>query len=314
MSQRPSESIIASVRQRLLNIIAETGDDANVVWTRFAVERLLYRLSVSEFSSEFILKGASLLVVWSREPYRSTMDLDLLGLGVDSQERILYIFRRLCDSSTNEDGLLFDPESVRVIAIRESGDYHGQRVNLVARLGNARIPVQVDIGFGDVVTPEAEIINYPTLLDMPVPQIKASTKQTVIAEKFQAMVFLGMVNSRMKDFYDLYKLASSFPFDGRLLAKAITATFQRRKTPLPIVAPIALTEEFYNDSTKQKQWNAFVKKMDNGAVPTLPVVIKLLAKFILPVIASASDSGRIGTWMPNGPWRTADNDQNQCQK
>lgn len=302
MSQKPSESVIASVRQRLLNIIVKTGDNAAVVWTRFAIERLLYRLSISEFSNEFVLKGASLLAVWSREPYRSTMDLDLLGLGLDSQERVLEIFRALCDSQINEDGLLFDSESVGVTAIRESGDYHGQRVNLIARLGNARIAVQVDVAFGDVITPGVETVNYPTLLDMPAPRVKASTKQTVVAEKFQAMVFLGMINSRMKDFYDLYKLASGFQFDGRQLAEAITATFQRRKTPLPIEAPIALTEEFYNDSIKQKQWNAFVKKVDDETVSALPIVVKLLAGFILPVITATSDSGEIGIWLPSGPW------------
>lgn len=305
MNQHKS-NMAASVRRRLLNIITRTGDDANVVWTRFAVERLLYRLSVSEFSGEFVLKGASLFSVWTSVPYRPTMDLDLLGLGVDSRDRILEIFRCLCDMPIDADGLAFTPESVRVTGIRESGDYHGQRVNLIARLGNARIPVQVDIGFGDVVTPEAESILYPTLLDMPAPQVKASTKQTVVAEKFQAMIFLGMANSRMKDFYDLHKLATSFHFDGRVLSEAVAATFRRRKTPIPAETPVALTEEFYNDSGKRKQWQAFVRKIDGGAVPELPAVVMLLAEFILPVFSVITDARAIGMWNPGGLWKTID--------
>jgi hypothetical protein len=271
-------------------------------WTRFAFERLLYRLSVSDFSGEFILKGASLFTVWTKDAYRPTMDLDLLGVGINSQERILGIFRQLCGIPVDEDGLRFDPESVRIMAIRKSGDYHGERVNLLARLGNARIPLQVDIGFGDVVTPEAESIRYPTFLDMPAPRVKASTKQTVVAEKFHAMVFLGMMNSRMKDFYDLYMLATGFDFDGRLLKDAIAATFRRRKTPIPTDLPIALTEEFYNDSIKQKQWKAFVRKIDGGELPEFPVIVELLTKFILPVFAAIAGDKEIGVWKIDGFW------------
>lgn len=302
MSRKPPGNIAASVRQRLLNIIAETGDDANVVWTRFAIERLLYRISKSEFSGDFILKGAALLGAWSNEPYRPTMDLDLLDLGEDSPERIFRIFRRLCEMPVDSDGLSFAEESIRVTEIRESGDYHGRRVNLVARLGNARIPVQVDIGFGDVVTPKAESVDYPTLLAMPAPRVLASTKQTVVAEKFQAMVFLGIANSRMKDFYDLYKLATTFLFDGKLLAQAIQATFRRRKTPVPIEAPIALTDEFFNAAAKQKQWKAFMQRIDGDAVLALPLVIEMLSEFLLPVLAALSKQEEIGIWRIGGPW------------
>lgn len=302
MSQKPIENIAASVRQRLLNIIAKTGDDASFVWTRFAIERLLYRISVSKFSDEFILKGAVLFSAWSKYPYRPTMDLDLLGLGEDSQERIRDIFQKICEIPTEADGLSFAADSIRVTEIRESGDYHGQRVNLVAHLGSARIPLQVDIGFGDVVTPKAEMVEYPTLLPMPIPRLRASTKQTVIAEKFHAMVTLGMVNSRMKDFYDLHALASAFDFDGATLAKAVQATFQRRKTSIPIEIPTALTAEFYRNATKRKQWKAFIQRIDGDATLELSVVIEMLSAFLFPVCVYLVRHQNIGTWRAGGPW------------
>ena len=304
MTKGKPTNVAASIRQRLLNLAGKTGDDPNIIWSKYAIERLLYRLSVSEFSGEFILKGAVLFAVWSNEPHRPTMDLDLLGHGEDSNERMANIFQTICRMSFADDGLVFDEKSIRVMPIREEMEYHGRRVNLLAYLGNMRIPVQVDIGFGDVVTPKAEKIEYPTMLDLPAPRIRACPQSTVIAEKFHAMVTLGIANSRMKDFYDLYVLANRFAFDGAILVKAVKATFKRRKTAVPYVTPMALSGEFGSDSAKNIQWNAFVRK--SGIRQRAPAFLEMLAalrEFLLPVMKAAADQNSMpGEWKAGGPW------------
>jgi len=234
MTKDKPSNIAISVRQRLLNILRDTGDDPNLVWTRYATERLLYRLSVSEYAGEFILKGAMLFMVWTGKTYRPTLDMDFLGQGDDSSERLAEVFRKVCGVDVEPDGLVFDVDTVASAPIREEQEYQGQRVTLIAFLGKARIPIQVDVGFGDVVTPKAKKIRYPTLLDFPAPSIRACPRETVVAEKFQAMVMLGIANSRMKDFYDLYVLARDFSFDGNTLVRAIKATFKRRKEISPV--------------------------------------------------------------------------------
>jgi len=304
MSRAKPTNISASIRQKLLNLANKNGDDPNVLWTRYAIERLLYRLSVSEFSGEFVLKGAALFMVWFNEPHRPTMDLDLLGRGEDSNARMADIFRKLCRMAIGNDGLTFEEESIRVMPIRETMEYHGRRVNLLAYLGTVRIPVQVDIGFGDVVTPKAELINYPTLLKLPAPRIRACPQPTVIAEKLHAMVTLGIANSRMKDFYDLHTLASRFEFDGAILVKAIKATFQRRMTGVPFETPLAFTEEFSQDTTKNIQWNAFVRKsgIDSGGIGFADVV-SLIRSFLLPVMNVIADQRPVPRhWKAGGPW------------
>jgi predicted nucleotidyltransferase component of viral defense system len=297
-------NVAASVRQRLMNITHETGDAPNVIWTRYAIERLLYRLSVSEYAEDFVLKGAVLFMVWSNKPHRPTMDLDLLGYGQDSHERIEGIFRRICQTEHENDGLIFDEKSIQVEPIREELEYQGRRVSLLAYLGKARIPLQVDIGFGDAVTPRPEMINFPCLLDFSQPRIKAYSQVSVIAEKFHAMVILGITNSRMKDFYDLYVLASRFTFDGALLVKAVKATFRRRKTVIPDQVPMALTAEFAQDNMKRIQWNAFVQKSGiEKEVPDFLEVLTLLRAFLLPVMQAAQSSGESPEqWKPGGGW------------
>lgn len=304
MTKSKPANIAASIRQKILNLANKTGDDPNVLWSRYAIERLLYRLSVSEFSGEFVLKGAVLFMVWSNEPHRPTMDLDLLGHGEDSNERMADIFRRICRMNIESDGLTFDEKSIRVRPIREETEYQGRRVNLLAYLGKARIPVQVDIGFGDVVTPKAEVIEYPTLLELPAPRIRACPQPTVIAEKFHAMVMLGIANSRMKDFYDLHTLASRFAFDGPILVKAVKATFQRRKTAVPSRIPMALTEEFGRDHMKNIQWNAFIRKNGIGQkAPGFLEMLSLLREFLIPVMNATTDHCPVPKhWKAGGPW------------
>ena len=300
---KPSDES-ASVRQRLLNITRGTGDDPNLLWTRYAAERLLYRLSFSEYAGDFILKGAMLFLVWTGKSYRPTVDMDLLGRGEGSSERLAKVFRNICNNDVVPDGLVFDANTVSVSPIREEREYQGHRVTLTGFLGKARIPVQVDVGFGDVVTPRAKKIRYPTILDFPAPSIRAYPRETVVAEKFQAMVILGIANSRMKDFFDLYVLARDFTFDGKTLVRAIRATFKRRNTDIPIEPPLALTDEFGHDDVKSVQWNAFVRKggLEEG-VPALPEVLSCLRDFLLLPMDAASGRGSAPrNWGKGGRW------------
>ncbi|MCL2001322.1 MAG: nucleotidyl transferase AbiEii/AbiGii toxin family protein [Planctomycetes bacterium] len=299
------DGLTASVRRRLLDLATRTGDDPNVIWSRYAVERLLYRLSVSEFAGEFALKGAVLFAVWSDQPHRPTMDLDLLAFGPDSEERIALIFQAVCDLPVEPDGLRFDTDSLRIQPIRETAEYQGRRVTLTAWLGKARIPVRVDMGFGDVVTPATEMVDFPTLLDLPAPRVRACPRQTVVAEKLHALVTLGMANSRMKDFYDLYVLSDHFTFEGTVLVGAVQATFQRRKTSLPADTPVALTEELFRDAAKQAQWAAFTRRLGEKGPPVAFIdVWSRLRLFLLPVLESAAERGpALCHWPAGGPWQ-----------
>jgi len=310
MTQDQLSNVAASVRHRLLNMIRETGDDSNLVWTRYAAERFLYRLSVSEYAGDFILKGAMLFMAWTGQSYRPTVDMDLLSYDENSSERLAEVFRAVCGIEVEPDGLVFDPGTVNATPIREEQGYQGQRVTLTAFLGKARIPIQVDVGFGDVVIPKARMISYPTLLDFPAPGIRACPRETVVAEKLQAMVVLGIANSRMKDFYDLYVLARDFAFDGVTLTRAIKATFNRRKTEIPRETPLALTEEFGRDDTKSVQWKAFVRKsgLEQG-VPELLDVLSHIRDFLLPPLKAASGQALVPKdWSAGGPWEPATSD------
>ncbi len=293
-----SAGLIASIRQRLLNVTANTGGEANLIWSRYAIERLLYRLSLAEFSKEFVLKGAALFTVWAGAPYRPTLDLDLLAFGEDSEERIADVFHKLCGIEVDiDDGIRFDAGSIRVEAIRENAEYQGRRVRLVAFLGKAKIPIQVDIGFGDVITPAPEMVDFPTILDLPIPRVRASTRPTVVAEKLHAMTVLGMANSRMKDFFDIHMLAGHFSFDGQELAEAVRATFERRNTLIPTEEPIVFTDEFAYDRMKQTQWNAFIRRIKMTPEIEFPVILERLRVFLLPVVRSASgQSPTPGQW------------------
>lgn len=299
-------NLAASVRQRLLNLSASRGEDPNLTLTRYAVERLLYRLARSEYAGQFILKGAMLFALWMESEYRPTRDLDLLGFGDASNERLTEIFQRLCEVDVEPDGLTFDARSVGVAEIREGQVYLGQRIKLIGLLGAARIPVQIDVGFGDAVTPEAKEVDYPTLLDMPAPRIRVYPPETVIAEKLQAMVALGMQNSRMKDFYDLWTIARQFSFEGATLATAVAATFKRRHTDIPRAMPTGLSDEFATDRQKNTQWNAFLTRSHRGAMEIeLAQVISELRAFLMPVLDAAAKAKNFAqSWANGGPWMT----------
>ena len=284
-------SVVAFVRQRLLNRSREAGEDYNLLLTRYANEWLLYRLSVSPHAGQFVLKGALLFAAWTGTPHRPTRDLDLLGRGDPSPGALAGVFRELCDLPVDrDDGLRLVAGSVVAREIGEGREYGGVRVTLLGLLGNARVPLQVDVGFGDAITPGPVTLTYPTLLaDSPPPVLAAYPPETVVAEKLQAMVDLGLANTRMKDFYDAWLLLRDFDLDDAVLAEAVRATFARRGTPLPSSTPLALTAAFADDRAKRRQWDAFVRRAGLVAGgPDLPDVVAALRGRLLPLLRPAS--------------------------
>jgi hypothetical protein len=294
----------ASVLARLLALARQRGDDYNLLLNRFAIERLLARLGTSRHADRFLLKGALLFTLWYDTPHRPTRDADLLGFGSDDAQSLTATFREVADIDM-DDGVVFDPVSVRAGAIREDNIYGGTRIQLVARIGSARCPLQVDVGFGDAVTPAPQSVAYPVLLsDFQAPALRAYPVYTVIAEKYQAMVALGQANSRMKDFFDLAVIARRTELDGATLAAAISATFSRRQTALPAERPLALTPRFSEDPAKLLQWQAFVRKNRLDA-PSLGQTIALLDSLLwAPTEVAVARSGATATWDPHsGRWR-----------
>jgi predicted nucleotidyltransferase component of viral defense system len=273
-------NIGASVRARLLGLAKASGQSFDLVLTRFALERLLFRLSQSAHADRFVLKGAMLLMTWFDDPYRGTRDLDLLGLGNPDPDAMLATFREVLAQNAG-DGIQFDVGALRVDRIREELEYGGLRLRTTAEISGAKIKVTIDIGFGDAVEPGVELVDYPSMLGLPAPRLRAYARETVIAEKFQAMVALGRANSRMKDFYDIWILSRSFAFDDARLPRAIAATFARRGTPIPQERPDALSPSFAADAQKQQQWRAFIE--DVALNPgELTDVIEELAAFLMP--------------------------------
>jgi len=304
MSVDKPRNLAASVRQRLLNIAKRDGEAFELVLTRYALERLLYRLGKSQYQNQFLLKGAMLFATWDGATHRPTRDLDLLGFGPSDLPQLQAIFQSICQEQVEPDGLEFLADTVRVAEIREDQEYQGVRVLFDAKVENAIIPIQVDIGYGDAVTPAPLEIAYPTILDFPAPHLRAYPSYTVVSEKFQAMVWLGIANSRMKDFYDIWSIMRKFEFDGPILAKAIRATFERRNTPIPTEAPLALTQVFASDATKLTQWKAFLRKNALSADDrTLADVVTALHDFLIPpMLAEAQGANFKAVWPAGGPW------------
>ena len=240
----------ASVKARLQSEAARRGDDFGLLLVRYGIERLLFRLSQSAYADRFLLKGAMLFVVWDEKTHRPTRDLDLLGFGPSETGDLQQLFQEVVTLPVVDDGLVFDPASIRAEETREDKTYGGVRVRIMAKLGPAEVPIQIDVGVGDAVTPAPETANFPALLDFPAPQVRTYPVYTVVAEKFEAMAKLGIANTRMKDFHDVWFLTQRFQLDGPTLCRAIEATFARRKTPLP-VWPDPLSNAFARDATKQ---------------------------------------------------------------
>lgn len=276
MSQR---NVAASIRARLKQHADARQQDFNLTLTHYGLERLLYRLSISQHANSYLLKGALLFALWYDQPHRPTRDADLLGFGPDDIESAVSAFREICQIEV-DDGVAFDLASVRGAAIRKEAGYGGVRVDLLATLDGARIALQVDIGFGDAVTPAPESVNYPVLLEgLPAPQLRAYPKYTVVAEKFHAVCLLGMANTRMKDYFDLWVLLTEGALDPSELHRAVAATFQRRKLAVPSAVPSGLSDAFALDAAKQKQWVAFLKKNRLETVELTEVVALLRSEF-----------------------------------
>ncbi|MCX7200748.1 MAG: nucleotidyl transferase AbiEii/AbiGii toxin family protein [Burkholderiales bacterium] len=300
----------ASVLARLLNRSRSTGENYNLLLSRFAIERLLYRLSVSPHAGNFVLKGALLFALWYDTPHRPTKDADLLGFGADDADTLRSTFTAICAIDA-DDGVRYDPSGMRIAPIREDNVYGGLRLNIPAFIGSARLPVQVDIGFGDAITPAPKTVTYPTLLDdLAAPSLRAYPVYTVIAEKLHAMVVLGMNNSRMKDFFDLAVIARTSELDGATLVSAIRATFARRNTSVPTSVPAALTADFSSNPIKAQQWRAFVTKAGLRGT-SLDTEVEALALFLCPALAACSLSGDFeSSWIPvSCAWRGTVADQ-----
>ena len=295
-------NLAASVRTRLLNRARESGQEFSQILIRYALERLLYRLSISTHAGQFLLKGALLFDVWFDIQNRPTRDADFLGLGATDLPDIATIFRDVCALET-EDGMTFRPDTVQAAEILKEANYTGVRVTLLGLLDSARCPVQIDIGFGDVVTPGPGEVQYPVILpDFKAPKLRVYPRYTVAAEKLEAITTLGIANSRMKDFFDLWILSRHSDFDGDTLQRAIRATFDHRKTELPSDVPVGLTNAFSQDSQKQTQWKAFLGRNRLEAVQ-LEVVVAALRDFVLPPVAAANAGKRFQQfWSARGPW------------
>ena len=283
------KNLAASVQARLAQRRAKTGEDFNVLLVRFCLERLLYRLSRSSHREQFVLKGAMLFALWEPTLHRVTRDLDLLGFGDPTQERSAAVFRELCLAEVENDGVEFDANSVKTEDIRARDEYAGIRVKLKAQIGNAIIPLQVDIGFGDALRIAPEEITFPVLLGMAAPKLRAYRRETVIAEKLEAIVKLGMINTRFKDYFDLHFLAQKFPFEGVALSTAIAATFECRGTRFPEGLPVGLTSAFATDMAKIRGWESFYRKtVTKDGVPPFTDVIQQLGIFLEPPLVAAS--------------------------
>jgi len=285
-----------SAYSKLLDISKTRKEDFSYILNRYATERFLYRLSISEYSQNFLLKGASLFLVWKKNNFRVTRDTDLLGIGEYNLERLIDIFKEICLIKTvQDDGIVFLSETVSGLPIRAEMEYGGFRINLDCRLHSAKISLQIDIGFGDIVIPYPEKVNYPALLNFEAPILNAYTRYTVVAEKLEAIVRLGMANSRMKDFYDLWILKNSFEFSPEILQKAIAETFKRRKSEIPEDIPVALTTKFSDDPQKTAQWKAFVRrtKAETGNL-SFSQIVSGISEFIMPVINSIKAKEKAG--------------------
>ncbi|HHH89598.1 MAG TPA: nucleotidyl transferase AbiEii/AbiGii toxin family protein [Aliiroseovarius sp.] len=304
MTQQRVLNIAASVRQRLLNEARETNRPFNELLQYFAMERFLYRLSRSPHAGKFILKGALMLTAWQAPVTRPTMDIDLLGITDNSIDAIVAVMKDVCMQAVDPDGLVFDPDSVGAERIVEDADYAGVRVRFRGTLGTARIAMQIDIGFGDVIVPGPEMADYPTILDLPAPRLRGYSRESAVAEKFEAMVKLGLVNSRVKDFFDIWLLARQFDFEGRTMARAIGKTFSTRGTTIP-AEPVALTGDFAREPARQTRWQGFVRRNRLRDVPAgFADIVEAIETFLGPVTRALAAGGEFkGTWKAPGPWR-----------
>lgn len=297
MSPREVTNVAASVRQRLLNLARERGEEFQLVLMRFALERFLFRLGISQHADRLVLKGALLFAAWSDAPHRATRDADFLGSGDNTPDAVMTLVREVISGSpVEDDGIAFPLESMTAERMGEDREYEGIRIRLDADLDGAQIPVLLDIGFGDAVGVPLDLIDFPTLLDHEPPRVRAYPPEVVIAEKFEAMVKLGIANTRMKDLSDVAEMSQSMAFDGERLIAAVSATFQRRGTAMP-KTPAVFTSAFAEDPAKRAQWRAFQRRI-GASDGDLRMVTEQLHDFLGPI----ADAVRLGN-EPSGKWK-----------
>jgi hypothetical protein len=309
MTLKPLKDPSTSIRQRLLNHARAHGDDYQRILTRYAIERLLFRISRTEAREQYVLKGAMLFVTWPEHVFRPTGDLDLLSHGDPSPQAITELFVRICQVMQPADGIVFDATTLQVEPIREEEQYQGLRLTLKGRLGTANIPVRVDIGFGDIVYPAPSRGMFPGLLpDLPAADVLMYPPETVVAEKLEAMIRFGETNGRIKDFHDIWVTTRIFPFDFATLTEAIRGTLRRRQTALPTDLPVVLTPRFAEMPATQGLWTGFLRRSQPTS-PPLPFAEMLneLRRFLEPVLAAlAFSEGGKGRWNPDrGIWEQA---------
>jgi predicted nucleotidyltransferase component of viral defense system len=304
MKRKTPVNVPASVRARLLKVSKERREDFTLTLMNYAAERFLYRLSRSSYREQFVLKGAVLFAIRIGEPYRPTKDLDLLGMGEATEAAIDTAVREIAATKVEDDGLVFDVGTLEVRSIREDNRYGGLRAVVQVRLAEARIHVQIDVGFGDAITPGATDLEFPTLLDeMPSPIVLAYPTETIVAEKTEAMVDLGISNSRMKDFTDIAMAARRVTFDGGVLVAALQATFRRRSTPLPDADMVGLSDRFVQDGSAQANWKAFATRNRPRDFESLAQVVSELRRFLHdPLEHARRGEPFTAKWNPGGPW------------
>jgi len=301
VTEQPSRNKAASVHQRLKNVAHEIGRPFNEVLQYFAMERFLYRLSVSKHTDAFVLKGALLFRVWHASDSRATRDIDFLAYLNNAPDKLATVVHDIISIEVPDDGLIFDTDSIDAQRIKEDADYEGVRVRFLGYLGNARITMQVDVGFGDPIHPAPALIDYPTILDLPAPSLRGYPPETVIAEKVEAMVYLGRLNSRMKDFYDVWRMAQQFSFDGATLIEAMLRTFEARKTAAILFEE--LQAEILENQNIEKQWNAFVRKSQVEAPDSFTEILTLIEVFLTPLLSALKDEQTmVYRWNAPGPW------------
>lgn len=298
------KNIEASIKARLKNKAQETNRPFAEVMQYYGMERFLYRFSKSKYADKFILKGALLFAVWQITDRRTTLDIDFLARFDNEVTTIEKVMEDVCDTSVDPDGLIFDPQTVKGMKIKEDADYEGVRVKFTGFLDRAEIPMQIDVGFGDIVYPKTNVIDYPVILDFPKPHLNGYPQESVISEKFEAMIKLGLLNSRMKDFYDIWLMMRQFEFKGANITSAIKKTFNNRKTDIPDKKPLFANEIYDEKSDRQTLWSAFLRKGDIQHAPeTLSVTAKEIENFLIePIIALNENENFDKIWKSTGGW------------
>lgn len=295
-----------SIKSRLRNKAKESNRLYSEVLQYYCIERFLYRLSCSKYADKFILKGALMFMVWQIPERRTTLDIDFLAVYDNQVSAIEEVIKDVCLISVTPDGLVFDPKTVKGQSIREEMEYKGVRIKFIGLLDRSRIPMQIDVGFGDVVYPNPKVIRYPVILDLPEPNLKAYPVESLVSEKFEAMVKLSLLNSRMKDYYDIWLLIHKFDFNGQKLAGALKKTFNSRNTTLPKTIPI-FAEEIYDErSDRQKLWKAFLNKNDIKHAPgKLSDIAREIEKFLIKPLNAINKKIKFSkVWKSPGPWKS----------